>query len=138
VNTTAPTTTKDRDLSRADLLSDFGAYLRIHVADGDASPHTIRSYHTNARQFVAWCADRETEPARATEDDLLEYRQHLAQHYGRGTVAVKLAAVRRLYQAAVWRGFRPDNPAAGLKAPKDKPSGQSASSSCPWTACADS
>jgi site-specific recombinase XerD len=37
-----------------------------------------------------------------------------------GTVAVKLAAVRRLYEAAVWRGLRQDNPAAGLRAPKDR------------------
>ena len=35
-------------------------------------------------------------------------------------MAVKLAAIRQLYEAAVWRGLRQDNPAAGLKAPKDK------------------
>jgi site-specific recombinase XerD len=75
---------------------------------------------TQGEQIVSWCAERGTEPAHATETDLLNYRQHLAQHYGRGTVAVKLAAVRRLYQAAVWRGFRADNPAAGLKAPKER------------------
>jgi integrase/recombinase XerD len=28
--------------------------------------------------------------------------------------------VRRLYQAATWRGLRTDNPAAGLKAPKER------------------
>jgi len=33
-------------------------------------------------------------------------------------VAVKLTAIRRL--AAAWRGLRQDNPAAGLRAPKDK------------------
>ena len=40
--------------------------------------------------------------------------------YQPGTVAVKLAVVRRLYAAAAWRGMRSDNPAAGLRAPKDK------------------
>ena len=40
--------------------------------------------------------------------------------YEVGTVAVKLVAIRRLYEAAVWRGLRQDNPAAGLKAPKDR------------------
>ena len=35
-------------------------------------------------------------------------------------MAVKLAAIRQLYEAAVWRGLRQDNPAAGLKAPKGK------------------
>jgi hypothetical protein len=27
-----------------DLLTYFGAFLRLHVADGDASPNTLRSY----------------------------------------------------------------------------------------------
>jgi len=48
------------------------------------------------------------------------YRRELVAQYEVGTVAVKLAAIRRLYEAAVWRGLRQDNPAAGLKAPKDK------------------
>jgi site-specific recombinase XerD len=113
ITATAPTTTRD-------LLSDFGAFLRLHVADGDASPNTLRSYHANAAQFVAWCRGQAIDPARATEDDLLNYRKYLNENYARGTVAVKLTAVRRLYEAAVWRGLRSDNPAAGLKAPKDR------------------
>ena len=120
MTTSALSTTTRADLLPADLLSDFGAFLRLQVADGDASPHTIRSYLTNARQYATWCAERGIEPARATENNLLLYRQYLAGCYGRGTVAVKLAAGRRLYEGAVWRGFRQDNPAAGLKAPKDK------------------
>ena len=103
-----------------DLMADFGAFLRLHVADGDASEHTIRSYYANARQFVQWCTEQDINPGSATEGDLLRYRRHLVGRHARGTVAVKLAAVRRLYEAAVWRGLRGDNPAAGLKAPKDK------------------
>jgi len=103
-----------------DLLADFGAFLRLHVADGDASDHTIRSYYTHARQYVKWCAEAGLAPGAATETDLLRYRRHLVGQYARGTVAVKLAAVRRLYEAAVWWDMRGDNPAAGLKAPKDK------------------
>ena len=56
-------------LSPVNLLADFGAFLRLHVADGDASSHTIRSYHTNARQFVGWCKDRDIEPAQALPID---------------------------------------------------------------------
>ena len=36
MNERALTTTARADLARADLLSDFGAFLRLHVADGDA------------------------------------------------------------------------------------------------------
>jgi len=102
--------TAGKTLATGDLLADFGTFLRLHVADEDASPNTIRSYHTNAGQFVKWCARQEIDPARATETDLLNYRKYLNDSYTRGTVAVKLAAVKQLYEAATWRG---------LRAPKD-------------------
>jgi len=103
-----------------DILADFGAYLRLHVADGDASEHTIRSYYGNARQYARWCDDQDIKPGAATETDLLEYRRYLVGCYARGTVTIKLAAAQRLYEATIWHGLRADNPAAGLKAPKDK------------------
>jgi site-specific recombinase XerC len=42
--------------------------------------------------------------------------------YKRGTVAVKLASVQPLCEAIRWRGLRDDNPAAGVKAPRDRTS----------------
>ena len=107
-------------LRREDLLAAFAAFLRLNVAEGDASAATVRTYWSQVRQYVAWCRERGLDPALASEQDLLEYRAWLAERYTRATVATKLAAVRRLYQAAVWRGMRADNPAAGLKAPKEK------------------
>jgi len=108
------------DLTTTDIMEDFAKFLRLHTADGDASPATIRSYYGNASQFVAWCGERGINPATATEDDIVAYRKALVGRYATGTVAVKLAAIRRLYEAAVWRGLRQDNPAAGLRAPKDR------------------
>jgi len=107
--------------AQTDILSAFAAFLRLNVAQGDASEETIRSYHANAGQFVGWCWDQGLDPAAANEGDLERYRAALvAEGYQRGTIAVKLSVVRRLYQAALWRGLRTDNPAAGLKAPKER------------------
>jgi len=105
---------------REDLLGAFAAFLRLNVAEGDASPETVRTYWSQVNQYVAWCRERGVDPALASEQDLLEYRAWLAGRYTRATVATKLAAIRRLYQAAVWRGMRPDNPAAGLRPPKER------------------
>jgi len=106
-----------------DPLIVFADFLRLNVAQGDASPETIRSYKTHANDYVAWCWEQGVDPVLATEVDLQRYRAHLVgAGYTRGTIAVKLSVVRRLYQAAVWRGLRQDNPAAGLKPPKDKTS----------------
>jgi site-specific recombinase XerD len=110
----------DQTPTTTDIMADLAKFLRLHTADGDASPATIRSYYGNAAQFVAWCAEHGINPATATEDDIVTYRKALVAQYEVGTVAVKLASIRRLYEAAVWRGLRQDNPAAGLKAPKDR------------------
>ena len=41
----------------ADIMEDFGRFLRLHTADGDASPATLQSYYGNEAQFVAWCGE---------------------------------------------------------------------------------
>ena len=108
-----------RDAER--FLADFGEFLRLNVAQGDASQHTVRNYHTQAALYVAWCQENGINPATATEDDLRSYRKALVQaQYKRSTIAFKLGVVRRLYEAAQWRGLRMDNPASGLRAPKER------------------
>lgn len=103
------------------LLADFAAWLRLGVADGDASPETIRTYRAQAARFVSWCQEHEISPAAAGEDEVRGYRQYLVEAgYTRGSMALKLGVVRRLYEAAQWRGLRLDNPAAGIRAPRDR------------------
>jgi integrase/recombinase XerD len=103
-----------------DLLTRFADFLRLNVAQGDASPETLRAYHAHARDYVAWCTAAGLNPATAAYADLVGYRKHLVDHgYSRGTVAYKVAALRRFYEAARSWGLRQDNPAEGLKPPKD-------------------
>lgn len=113
----------NKTLAADELLDAFAKFLRLHTADGDASPMTIRTYHSQARQFVEWCHQQSVNPATATENDVIAYRKHLiAAGYGRSSIALKLSVVRRLYEAIRWRGLRPDNPAAGVRAPRDRTS----------------
>jgi len=107
-------------VSPGDLLLAWADFLRLDVAQGDASPRTVATYQAQVRDFLAWCEAQGVHPALATEDDLKAYRAHLVERYARATVAIRLAAVRRFYQAAVWRGFRPDNPAAGIRPPRER------------------
>ena len=107
--------------STDDLLAAWADFLRLDVAQGDASPRTVATYQAQVRDFLAWCQAQGLHPALATEDDLKAYRAHLVERYARATVATRLAAVRRFYQAAVWRGYRTDNPAAGIRPPRERP-----------------
>jgi site-specific recombinase XerD len=103
-----------------DLLQAFADWMRLDVAEGDASPETIRTYWSQVSYFLNWCEDEGVHPALATEEDVKDYRAALiGECYARATVASKLNAVRRFYAMAQARGFRSDNPAQGVKAPRD-------------------
>jgi site-specific recombinase XerD len=102
-----------------DVMLNLATFLRINVSEGDASENTIRAYLTHIGQFYRWCLERGIDAGRATETDLATYRRYLVmQGYKRSTMAVKLSAVRRFFQAAIWGGLREDNPAEGLRAPR--------------------
>ncbi len=106
--------------STEDVLERLATFLRINVSAGDASENTIRAYMQHIWQFAGWCREQGIDPGRATEEHLALYRHALSQaDYRRSTIGVKLASLRRFFQAAVWHGLRADNPAEGLKAPRE-------------------
>lgn len=99
----------------------FTRFLRLDVAAGNASPDTIRGYLCSARKWIEWCHAHGTDPVAATGDNVRQYRADLvAEGYKPGTIAHRLVVVRRLYAAARWKGLRPDNPAEGIKAPRER------------------
>jgi len=108
-------------VSTDSLLDAFAVFVHLDVANGDASEDTVRGYFSQVEQYVDWCREAGVEPARATEDDIKRYRQYLVeQDYEPGTIAHKLTVIRRFYEAARDRGLRTDNPAAGVKPPRDR------------------
>lgn len=111
---------KHESLSAIDLLERLRAWLIIEVSQGDPSPNTLRSYLGSAKSYLLWCEASRINYIAATDRDLKRYRAHLVQNkYRRGTVATRLAGLKRLYAAFVDWGWREDNPAIGLKARKD-------------------
>lgn len=111
----------ERSVTTTDMLERLAEFLRLNVAEGDASQHTLRTYMTHIRQFLDWCVSEELHPVEASREDLINFRRFLVgeRGYKRGTVAYKLNAVRRFYEAARAWGMRSDNPAEGLRAPRD-------------------
>jgi site-specific recombinase XerD len=97
----------------------FADFLRIDVANGDASPDTVRSYRSEVAQWVAWCASQGFDPATVTPTHIKRFRQALLEaNYKPITIRWKLTIVRRFYEAARNAGLRTDNPAAGVKSPR--------------------
>lgn len=103
-----------------ELLEAFREFMRLDIAQGDASPETLRVYWGQVRAFVAWCEETDIEPSLASHEELKVYRSYLVDEgYARSTITGRLNGVRRFYAMARARGFRHDNPAEGLKAPRD-------------------
>jgi len=97
----------------------FADFLRIDLANGDASEDTIRNYRSTVGLWVAWCRDQGFDPATVTVTHVKRYRQALIEAgYSPGTIRWKLVVMGRFYEAARNAGLRPDNPAAGVKPPR--------------------
>lgn len=99
----------------------FEKFLRLSVADGDASGRTLRLYRAGLTSYLHWCRDAGVDPRTARFDDVEAYRAWLiAAKFKRASINLRLVAVRALYTAFQRWGNRPDNPAAGVKTPRDK------------------
>src|ERR687886_2216494 len=105
----------------ADLDAAFARFLRLDVANGDAALDTVRGYRSQLAAWVAWCAEHAVDARTASTDDIKRYREDLvAQGRQPTTIAHKLNVLRRVYAAAVAAGLRADNPATGIRAPRDR------------------
>lgn len=102
------------------LESLFTQFIDFEVGDGAASPDTIRSYISQTKQYLTWCQDNLIPPKDADSDDIKYYRQWLVQNqYATATISHKLNVIRRFYQALLTKGLVTNNPAIGIKAPRE-------------------
>ena len=104
------------------LLVVFAEFLDIDVSAGDASADTLKTYTRQLYQFLQWCDRRQLDPVSIAKDDIKKYRHWMIKQkqYKPATISLKLAVVRRFYQAAVEKGLISINPAAGVKPPREK------------------
>ncbi len=102
------------------LIGVFTNFLQFDVANGGASGDTIVTYWTQVKQYLEWCRESNVDPREATRETIKVYRWWLAERgYKPKTIAVKLTAVSRLYDAAVEYGLIGGNPAWGVKPPTE-------------------
>ena len=106
-------------LNADNLIKVFTHFLSFDVADGAASAETIIAYWSQVKAYLHWCQAQAVDPSAANRDTIKVYRHHLVRHgYGRNTIALKLSAVRRFYDAGIEYGILIYNPALGIKPPR--------------------
>jgi integrase/recombinase XerD len=121
VNTTEQQTAAVVEIDCDALISVFTNFLQFDVANGGASGDTIVTYWTQVKQYLEWCRQSKIDPREATRETIKIYRWWLSEQrgYKPKTIAVKLTAVSRLYDAAVEYGLMGGNPAWGVKPPTE-------------------
>jgi integrase/recombinase XerD len=100
----------------------FVDFLNLEVAAGDAAPDTVTTYRRRISAYLSWCAARSLSPALATPEDVKAYRHYLIKERGQkpATIALTLLVIRRFYAAALAQGLVRENPALGVKPPREK------------------
>lgn len=117
---TADFQTTSYALSEDDALHAFESFLRIDVANGDATQDTVRAYRRHVGLWVEWCRAHGVHPAYARRSDVESYREELkARGISVATRRLKLSVIRRFYAAGIKHGLWRENPAEDVKAGKD-------------------
>lgn len=105
-----------------EFLDLFTRFFKTDVGGGNAADDTRKTYRSNLKQYLAWCASLNLHPLAATRGDLKQYRHWLVEERGYQctTVALKLSVVRRFYDALIEQGYLVANPVLGVKPPYEK------------------
>ena len=69
---------------------------RLSTLDGAYSPETLRSYYSDARQFVDWCSAAGRAPFPLAEDTLVAYVTQAGDAQAYATLRRRLSALRRV------------------------------------------
>ncbi|ORJ61335.1 tyrosine-type recombinase/integrase [Geothermobacter hydrogeniphilus] len=101
-----------------DLLADW---LNLDVANGDACADTLKTYQGQINAWLTWCGENAVHPGQATAEDVKAWRKDLVDAGAKpSTISLKLTTIRRFYQSAVDRGLIEKNPAASVRAPRER------------------
>jgi len=94
-------------------------FLEMLAVERGASRHTLDAYRRDLARARKFLAGRGVELEAAAEEDLRAFlRAESAAGLEAATVARRLAALRTYFRFLYLEGRRPDDPAAGLDAPK--------------------
>jgi len=105
----------------ADNIYDaFAYFLRVEVANGNATQDTVEAYHREVNNWIKWCKLHKFAPEDAQRYHLDAFHEDMKRRgMSIATRAHKLTIIRRFYQSGIYVGLREDNPVSEVWAGKD-------------------
>ena len=114
-------TSERQDSGKEEANELLDHYLDFLFASQGASPHTLRAYETDIREFMQACSNGEQVPFDVSRIDRNHVRPYLTEIHSRNapsTVARKLSTLRSFYRFLTQRGVVDKNPVEGIRSPK--------------------
>lgn len=109
------------DLEVGKILELAEEWFVLDVANGDASPDTLKTYRSQFNHWLTWCQVNRVNPGQPTGEALKYFRQEVVQSgAAHDTISLKLTVIRSFYDSAVARGLLEQNPATKIKAPRNR------------------
>ncbi len=108
-------------LEDTQIIDFFDDFLKTDVGNGKAADDTQRTYLCHLKQFVQWCQTHTVNAIEATFANLKRFRRWLVkeQQYQTATISLKLAVLRRFYDALLENEYISFNPALSLRPPTE-------------------
>jgi integrase/recombinase XerC len=101
------------------MTQSMAAFLRYLREERNASPHTLRNYESDLKQFADYFAQTRTGLEEITATEIREYLGDLYSHRReKSSVARKLSALRSFFRFCVREGFLKENPARLVRTPR--------------------
>lgn len=100
------------------------SFLRYLQTEKGYSPHTVRNYDSDLRQFIRFAETKNIVQGNISDINRIDYnfiRSYLAKQFDRSrrtTIARKLSAIKSFFKFLELRGMCPINPASEIATPK--------------------
>ena len=96
-------------------LENFRDYLQF---EKNCSPHTVRNYISDLRQYLAFLAEREIKTLEIDRLTIRSWLANLQRRIGKNSAGRKVASVRSFYRYLLREGEIVSNPMEEISAPK--------------------
>lgn len=90
--------------------------LTLVTANGNPAKDTLNSYMSAINHFLGWCNSYHLNPLSIKEQQLIIYRAFLYEkNLNKKTILLKIMAIRKFYDAAIYANLAEKNPASNIK-----------------------